>query len=146
MTPSGAKPCLADVNVWLALLVAHHEHHRRAREWYAGLAAGQTAIPRFVQLSIVRLLCNPKIMGSYAITASVGWKHVCELLEDERVDFLTEPEALEAVFTGLLRYPVPTPKLLNDAYLAALAIGSKRQLVTLDSGFSQFRGLDLRIL
>ncbi len=34
------KRCLADVNVLLALLVRHHEHHKLAGEWFDNLAAG----------------------------------------------------------------------------------------------------------
>ena len=46
----------------------------------------------------------------------------------------------------LLRYPVPTPKLVGDAYLAAFAIAGGRKMVTADGGFRQFRGLDVELL
>jgi predicted nucleic acid-binding protein len=41
--------------------------------------------------------------------------------------------------------PVPTGKLVSDAYLAAFSVGSSRRLVTLDRGFLQFEELDVEI-
>ena len=68
------------------------------------------------------------------------------LLEDERVLFAGEPEGLDRILPTLLKYPVPTGKLVSDAYLAAFAIASSRRLVTLDGGLKQFKGLDTVIL
>jgi predicted nucleic acid-binding protein len=48
-----------------------------------------------------------------------------------------------AVIPKLLNYPVPTAKLISDAYLAAFAIASSRRLITLDRGFRQFPRLEL---
>jgi toxin-antitoxin system PIN domain toxin len=140
------KRCLADVNVWLALLAAAHEHHRVAREWYAGLESGSVGMPRLVQLSVVRLLCNRTVMDQHALSTKEAWAIVTGLLVDERVEFLPEPSGAEDVLHGYLQYNVPTPRLLNDAYLAALAYAGLRQLVTLDRGFTQFQGLDLKLL
>ena len=38
-----------------------------------------------------------------------------------------------------------SPKLWMDAYLAAFAIESGQQLVTTDTGFRQFKGLDATV-
>jgi len=65
---------------------------------------------------------------------------------DERVEFLPEPPGVDRILAELLRYPAPTGKLINDAYLAAFAIASNRPLVTWDRGFPQFRGLRVRLL
>jgi predicted nucleic acid-binding protein len=46
----------------------------------------------------------------------------------------------------LLDYPVPTNKFVADAYLAAFAIAASMRLTTFDSGFEQFRGLELQLL
>jgi len=140
------KPCLVDVNVWLALLIRHHVHHHLARRWFEGLDAGQAGLCRLVQLSLVRLLGNKSIMDGYEIAASEGWKATDQRLADERVRLLPDSPAIELIMPGLLNYHVPTPKLVTDAYLAALAIAESRSLVTLDRGFLQFGGLRVELL
>lgn len=141
------KRCLADINVLLALLAGNHDHHALARTWAEGLTAGQVGICRFVQLALIRLLGNTAIMGTHALSARAAWDMIeQELLADERFEYLPEPPSLGTVFPTLLRYPAPTNKLTGDAYLAAFAIASQRQIVTLDTGFRQFRDLDVRIL
>jgi len=140
------KRCLVDVNVWLALLVRQHEHHRLARKWFDTLTAGEAGLCRLVQLGLMRLLAHRAIMGDHAIPAAEAWTLIEALLEDERVDFVPEPPELGSIFPTLLRYPIPTGKLIADAYLAAFAVGSSRRLVTLDRGFKQFRAVDMDLL
>src|SRR5579864_1455849 len=140
------KPCLVDVNVWLALLVRQHERHRLARKWFDTLTAGEAGLCRLVQLGLMRLLVNRTIMGDHAIPAAEAWALIETLLDDERVDFVPEPPELGSIFPTLLRYAIPTGKLIADAYLAAFAIGSSRRLVTLDRGFKQFLGIEMDLL
>src|ERR1035438_2953527 len=140
------KPCLADVNVLLPLLVRHHEHHKLALHWFNGLVAGETVLCRFVQLALVRLLGNRTVMREYTLSASAAWDLIAELLDDERVEFAPEPPLLDTVLPKLLRYPEPTGKLVGDAYLAAFAISGQMRLATVDKGFRQFREVDLELL
>jgi toxin-antitoxin system PIN domain toxin len=140
------KRCLADVNVLLPLLVRHHEHHEMALSWFDGLQAGEAVICRFVQLALIRLLGNRTIMRDYAVSASAAWALIEELLEDERLDFAAEPALVTSALPKLLMYPVPTNKLVGDAYLAAFSIAGSMRLVTVDKGFEQFRGLELELL
>ena len=140
------KLCLVDVNVWLALLVVQHAHHKIARQWFDGLAAGESGLCRIVQLGLIRLLGNASIMAQHAMPAARAWEVIETLLEDERVDLIHEPGELELILPSLLKYPIPAGKLVTDAYLAAFAIGASRRLVTLDSGFKQFKALDVVLL
>lgn len=140
------KRCLVNVNVWLALLVIQHEHHKLARKWFDRLAADEAGLCRIVQLALIRLLANRSIMGVHVVSASSAWDLIEKLLEDERVDFIPEPSGVDSVLPTLLNYPIPTGKLVTDAYLAAFAIAASRRLVTLDRGFRQFRGLDVDLL
>jgi len=140
------KRCLVDVNVVLALLVRQHEHHRLARKWFDTLEASEAGLCRMVHLALIRLLGNRAIMGDDALSASAAWILIEELLLDERMEFLAEPSNLDSVMPSLLNYPIPTGKLIADAYLAAFAICETRRLVTLDRGFRQFRGLAVELL
>lgn len=140
------KPCLADVSAVVALLVRDHEHHRPARKWFDDLSANEAALCRHVQLAVIRLLGNRHIMGGLAMPAGAAWRLVEELIQDERINFIQEPESLDSVFPGLLNMPVPASKLISDAYLAAFAISASRRMVTFDSGFRQFKGLDVETL
>lgn len=140
------KRCLADVNLLLPLLARAHPHHLAAVEWFNGLEAGEGVLCRLAHLAVVRLLGNPSIMGAHAMTAYAAWKLVEELAEDERIDFAPEPELLGRHLPGLLRYGVPTNKLVNDAYLAAFALAGQMRMATFDQGFRQFPELDLILL
>jgi toxin-antitoxin system PIN domain toxin len=140
------KPCLADVNVWLALLVPRHVHHERATRWFASAAAGEIGLCRIVQLGVICLLGNPAVMGGDAISAAAAWGVVSQLGEDERVEWIPEPPGIDSVLPDLFRHPGPTGKLVGDAYLAAFAISGGRRIVTLDRGFRQFHGLEAEIL
>ncbi len=140
------KPCLVDVNVWLALLIRHHVHHELAARWFEGLDAGQAGLCRLVQLSVVRLLGSKSIMDGSEVPASEGWKATEQLLADERVWFFPDSSAIELIMPTLLNYDVPTPKLVTDAYLAALAIADSRPLATLDREFLKFDGLRVQLL
>jgi toxin-antitoxin system PIN domain toxin len=137
---------LVDVNLWFALLVRQHQHHGLAHKWFDTLGPAEAGMCRMVQLALMRLLANRTILGEHAISAAKGWTLLEELAVDERVEFLREPEDLPAVFPSLLNYPVPTGKLVADAYLAAFAISGSLRLVTLDRGFRQYRGLEAEIL
>lgn len=140
------KPCLADVNVLLALLVRQHQHHNLALRWFDRLAANEAGICRLVHLSLIRLLGNSHIMGNDAIPAQTAWRLVDGLARDERVAFVREPDILDSVFPTLLNSQVPTGKMINDAYLAAFAMTGSLKMVTLDRAFRQFKGLDVHLL
>jgi toxin-antitoxin system PIN domain toxin len=140
------KPCLADVNVLLPLLVRHHEHHELALRWFDSLSVGEAVLCRFVQLALVRLLGNRTIMRKYALSASAALDLILELLEDERIEFAAEPALLDAVFPKLLKYAAPTNKLVGDVYLAAFSIAGRMRLAAVDQGFKQFRDVDLHLL
>ena len=57
--PSG---WLLDVNVWLALCSDRHEHHHAAANWLADVLE-PVYFCRVTQMSLLRLLTNPKVMG-----------------------------------------------------------------------------------
>jgi predicted nucleic acid-binding protein len=68
------------------------------------------------------------------------------LMEDERFDFAREPVALEQHLRRYTAGAQVSPKLWQDAYLAAFARAAKYHLVTVDGGFQQYEGLRLTLL
>jgi predicted nucleic acid-binding protein len=64
------KRCLVDVNVWLALLVRQHQHHRVTRKWFDTLVTGEAGLCRLVQLGLMRPLANRTAMGDHAVSAA----------------------------------------------------------------------------
>lgn len=85
-------------------------------------------------------------MGEDVLSATDAWSTLAELMEDERVEFVREPVGIDSLLPTFFRYRVPANKLVGDAYLAAFAVSSARTFVTMDSGFRQFRGLQVELL
>ena len=68
------------------------------------------------------------------------------LLADSRTTYLEEPPNLDLHWESLAVRETTSPKLWMDAYLAAFAITTGCGLVTFDTAFQQFDGLDLKVL
>ena len=77
---------------------------------------------------------------------SAGWGVWGDLAEDPRVVFVGEDAETERVLPTMWRYAQPTPQLVNDGYLAALALSTGRRLATFDQGFREFPGLGVTVL
>ncbi len=137
---------LIDANVLLALLSRNHAHHAVARSWYRGLGDAEFGLCRLVQLTVVRLLATKRVMGEAVMPVSAGWGVLGDLAEDSRVVFVGEDAETERVLPTMWRYAQPTPQLVNDGYLAALALSTGRRLATFDQGFREFPGLGVTVL
>ncbi len=142
---------LCDTNVWLALALSDHVHHRAAARWLDGIQSyGSVWLCRPTQMSLLRLLCTPSVLAPYGLAALSNRKALAVLdqfLEDDRIGLiLEEPTGLEGLWRQFAGLPTPSPKIWMDAYLAAFALSGGFQFVTTDKAFHQFRGLDLVIL
>lgn len=137
---------LCDVNCLLAFCYDRHIHHSNAITWLESQDELSVVICRITQLSLLRLLTNASVMGNDVCNLEQAWIIYDTLMGDERFDFSTEPMDLEQ---HLRRYTVGervSPKLWQDAYLAAFARAAKYHLVTFDGGFQQYNGLRLTLL
>jgi len=140
---------LADSNVLLALALSAHEHHVPVSSWLLQQTTQEVAVCRMTQLALLRLLTTRAVLspfGNPPLTNQQAWELYDGLLADPRMAFVPEPSGLEAYWKNLVRIPSASPKLWMDAYLAAFAITGGHQLVTIDSAFAQFQGLDLVLL
>lgn len=123
---------LIDVGVWLAATWGRHAHHRVTRQWFEE-QSDDLIWCRVTQMSLLRLITNPAIMGEDAVTRSEAWRIIDQLWSDERVLWADEPDQLEAVFRAISARDDRSHKLWTDDYLAAFAQASGASLATLDT-------------
>ena len=137
---------LCDVNCLLAFCYDRHGHHPNAITWLESQDELSVVICRITQLSLLRLLTNTSVMGKDVCDLTQAWTIYDTLMGDERFDFSTEPMDLERYLRRYTAGGRVSPKLWQDAYLAAFARATKLHLVTFDGGFQQYDGLRLTIL
>jgi toxin-antitoxin system PIN domain toxin len=137
---------LCDVNFLLAICYDRHIHHPTALAWLEQQVALSVAICRNTQLGLLRLLTNASVMIEDVCNLKQSWKVYDTLMSDERFVFYAEPIDLDQHFRRYTASGRVSPKLWQDAYLAAFARATKLHLVTFDGGFRQFKGLGLTLL
>ena len=137
---------LTDVNVWLALSVAEHVHHRAATEWFEDPETQLTVFCRVTQHALLRLLCNPAVMGNDALTATRAWAVYDGFLDHPRVFLVPEPPGLERHWRDATRHHHTGPNFWTDAYLTAFAAAAGMTLVTFDRAFTRQRQARVHLL
>ena len=138
------KRSFPDVNVWFALAVADHPHHRVAKAWWDH-EFSTVGFSRITQLGLFRLLTTAAAMGGMPLTNADAWGVYDRFLADERVRVFTEVPALEDFFRIHSGLRQASPKVWVDAYLAAYATSVEATLVTFDQAFARY-GIECRIL
>jgi toxin-antitoxin system PIN domain toxin len=142
---------LCDSNVWLALALSRHVHHAGSRDWLDTIAEPASVLfCRATQQTFLRLLTNVSVLAPYGnppLTNRQAWSAYEALLADDRIVFQArEPPGLEVRWKQLAVRGTASPKLWMDAYLAAFAQAGGYQMVTTDTAFRQFSGLDLLLI
>jgi hypothetical protein len=107
---------------------------------------GRFVVCRHSQLGLLRLLSNPVVMRGRACATDEAWRVYDTLMSDDRFVFREEPASVEARLREYTRGFPFSPKLWQDAYLAAFTFEAGLRLVTFDGGFQKFRGLDCPVL
>jgi len=75
-----------------------------------------------------------------------AWHAYDDLFADPKVGFVDEPAGIEPGWRSLTQATTFTPKVWNDAYLAAFAELAALEIVTFDKGFSKFTNVRCHIL
>lgn len=124
---------------------------RTAREWLDTVEEPATVLLcRATQQTFLRLLTNATVLRPYGnppLTNREAWSAYETLLTDDRIVFRAdEPAGVEPLWREFAVRGTASPKLWMDAYLAAFALAGRYQMVTTDTAFRQFRGLDLLVL
>jgi toxin-antitoxin system PIN domain toxin len=136
---------LPDINVWLAMAVQEHPHHTWARNYWSSAVAQTPAMPgpklwfcRTTMLGLVRLLCQPKVVGTGALELPAAWNLYLRFRAMAQIGLLADPAGCETQLAALLSSTQPPPRLWTDTYLAALSQSSGLRLVTFDKDFARF--------
>ena len=123
---------LLDINLLIALLWSHHEHHRVARRWFAGVRRFATC--PLTQLGFVRVSSNPAI--GYALEVTVAREVLRDLTKHPRHTFWADGiSVLDRAVPGVIG-----TSQLTDAYLLGLAVHRRGRLATLDQGIARWAG------
>jgi toxin-antitoxin system PIN domain toxin len=142
--PGDERGDLPDVNVWLALAVQEHPHHGAARRYWEEGGTTRLWFNRVTMLALVRLLCQPKVMGAAAQKLATAFDVYRGFMALPEVSLLDEAPACESQLQRLAATEPPLPaRLWTDAYLAAFAISAQLRLITFDRDFERFAGLNL---
>jgi toxin-antitoxin system PIN domain toxin len=134
-----------DANVWLALLWSRHIHSERAGAWFERASEEKFFFCRITQISVLRLLTTPMVMGSDVKTMSEAWALWDKVRADDRIALLAEPEAIEPAFRRSSALRSSSPKVWADAYLVAFAAVAGLKLVTFDRRLRSL-GTDVHVL
>ena len=131
---------LLDVNVWLALAVEGHPQHKTALKGWSQLT--RPSFCRITQLSLLRLLCNPHVMGSSVLEPEAAWAAFEQLPHGSIVEFMDEPAGLDARLKQFARGAKAARDFWTDAYLAAFAKCAGLRLVSFDAGLARYKDVD----
>lgn len=134
-----------DANVWLALLWNRHIHSEKARGWFERCSDEKFFFCRITQITLLRLLTTPIVMGNDVKTMFEAWALWDKVCADDRIELLAEPEAIEPEFRRLSALRSSSPKVWADAYLVAFATVAGLRLITFDRGLRS-RGADVLVL
>lgn len=133
MPASTRSSLFPDINVWVALTYEGHAHHSAAVQWFSTLNRDASLLfCRFTQLGLLRLLTAEAVMGDEVMTQPEAWIAYDRWQQDDRVELMNEPAALERRFRTLTRLASPATKDWADSYLAAFAMSGELMLVTFD--------------
>ncbi len=134
-----------DANVWLALLWSRHIHSDKAKEWFERSSEEKFLFCRITQITVLRLLTTAAVMGNDVKKMHEAWELWDQVSVDDRIEFLSEPEAIEREFRRQSALRNPSPKVWADAYLLAFASVAGLKLVTFDRGLRS-RGAEVHVL
>jgi toxin-antitoxin system PIN domain toxin len=137
---------LPDINVWLAVTFEVHRHHGPAKNWFEAIQDKSIVFCRLTQLGLLCLSTNTTVFAEDALTLDNAWNCYDRFLEDSRIGFILEPLGLDHFFRLFTSDSLYSPKVWNDAYLAAFAVAANAQLVSFDRAFQRYKQLDCVIL
>ena len=123
-----------------------HSHHQHAVRYWEQQAAAQVLFCTVTALGLVRLVCQPKLMGTTVKNAAEASALLVALCQQPGVQLAAPEHVGWEVFHQLLRRAELPARLCTDAHLAALAITNGWRLGSFDRDFERFEGLERLLL
>jgi uncharacterized protein len=136
---------LPDVNVLVYAFRSDVEHHDAHRIWLEGVVNGEAAYGLSPQVlaSVIRLATHPRVFAHPSRLTEV-LAFVSVLLDQPHCQIIEPGRRHWDIFTRLCQSANAYGNLVQDAWLAALAIESGCEWVTNDRDFARFPGLQWR--
>ncbi len=122
---------LPDLNVWLAAAWGRHVHHAKVKRWFDA-EEDTIAFCRITQMGYLRLISNRSVMRGEVRTRQEAWNSYEQLVRDERVLYLSEPDGMDVLWQMFSKKADHSHLLWTDDYLAAFALQNEARLITLD--------------
>ncbi|MFB3776989.1 MAG: type II toxin-antitoxin system VapC family toxin [Bryobacteraceae bacterium] len=136
---------LPDVNVLLYAFRSDTERHAEYRQWLHEVVNGQPAygISPQVLSAMVRVATHPRIFARPSnLQDALAF---CAVLLDQPHCQVIQPGPLHwGIFSELCRRSQATGNLVQDAWLAALAMEAGCEWITTDRDYARFSGLRWR--
>jgi toxin-antitoxin system PIN domain toxin len=136
---------LPDVNVLLYAFRRDSDLHKQHAAWLSSVVNGKSAFGMSPQVlsSVVRIATNPRIFVRPNRAADVI--AFADTLLDQPHCRIVQPGARHwMIFRNLCKEANATGNLVQDAWLAALAIEHGCEWITTDSDYAKFPGLRWR--
>jgi len=133
---------LPDVNVLVHGFRSDSSDHKRCRSWLAGIVNGDARYGMAPQVlsGLLRITTHPKVFIKPSSMEEV--LRFCNVLLDQPHCVIIQPgDRHWEIFTRLCTEADVRGNLVPDAWLAALAIESGCEWITLDRDYARFPGL-----
>ena len=136
---------LPDVNVLLYAFRTDADEHTGYRRWLTNVVSGDAAYGMSPQVlsSVVRIATHPRVFARPSELDEV-LAFARTLLEQPHCQVVTPGDRHFDIFCDLCREVRAAGNLVQDAWLAALAIESGCDWITTDRDFARFPGLAWR--
>ena len=142
----GSPTDLPDVNIWVALSDDQHLHHPAASAYWSSQRGDLSAFCGVTLLGMLRILTLPSAMNGNPFTPSEAIARFREFSSLPDVTFLEDSPLIAPRVEAWSRQPIFTKKLWTDAWIAALALEHGCRVVSFDTDFAKFPGLDFLLL
>jgi uncharacterized protein len=136
---------LPDVNVWIALAIAEHIHHKAAQAWL-DTSQGAIVFCRITQMGLLRILTNRHALGSDTLSPAHAWGAFDAFLRNKRISMSEEPPGLDRPWRSSTINEKHGSNWWTDTYLAAFASAAGLTLVTFDIQLAARRNVSTHLL
>lgn len=133
---------IVDANVLLYATDTAAVHHRRSKRWLEQALSGAEPIgfAWVVLLAFLRISTNPRVYVN-PLTPEQAAQTILAWLAQPAAFVLEPTDHHIHVLAGLLRVAGTGGNLVTDAHIAALALEHQAEVVSFDSDFDKFTGV-----